>query len=177
MAARFSCDSASRSSLREETPSFENTFLRCHSTVRGPLWNRLGPDLRVGETVAREAAICSSCGVDIPRLRTVRLRTRSPVASNSRRARSANAAHANRGEHLVRSSQVLAGVDDACPRGAATRRREDGRGRDRSGIASAQGGRWRLVNRRWAGSYPSRSAMRATARGCRAPGSVSLSIV
>ena len=43
----------------------------------------------------------------------MRLRTVSPVASSSRRARSANASMPIVGEHLVRGAQLLAGVDAA----------------------------------------------------------------
>jgi hypothetical protein len=52
---------------------------------------QLGADLRVGAAVARQRAICSSCGVSWSRVSPLRLRTVSPVAVSSRRARSANA--------------------------------------------------------------------------------------
>ena len=69
-----------------------------------------GGDLRVRRPVRASRAIWASCGVSWSRGSAVRVRTVSPVASSSRRARSANASHADRGEHVVRGAQLRPGV-------------------------------------------------------------------
>jgi hypothetical protein len=71
-------------------PSLANTLRRCHSTVRAlrkssaPIWEFVYPS-------RARRAICRSWAVSSTRVSTVRLRTVSPVATSSRRARSANA--------------------------------------------------------------------------------------
>lgn len=81
---RRASGSATRSSLRELTPSFVNTFRRCHSTVRG-LRNSCAPISGFVRTSAASRAIWASCAVSSARVSTVRLRTVSPVAASSRR--------------------------------------------------------------------------------------------
>ena len=81
-------DSAERRSLRELIPSLPNTLLRCHSTVRG-LRNSWAPISGFVWPPAARHATCASCGVSSSSVSTVRLRTVSPVACSSRRARSA----------------------------------------------------------------------------------------
>ena len=66
--------------------------------------------------------MCASCAVSSLEVSAVRLRTVSPVARSSRRARSANAVGAHRGQRLVGGAQLRAGVDAAAFRAAATRR-------------------------------------------------------
>ena len=82
---------ATRSSRRELTPSFVNTLRRWYSTVRG-LMNSWLPISWLVCPAAVSRAICVSCAVSTSGARPVRLRTVSPVAASSRRARSANAA-------------------------------------------------------------------------------------
>ena len=82
--------SAGRSSLRELIPSFPSTLPRCHSSVRG-LRNSRAPISGFVCPPAARRATWASCGVSSSSVSTVRLRTVSPVASSSRRARSANA--------------------------------------------------------------------------------------
>ena len=55
--------------------------------------------------------MCSSCGVSSSRVSSLRLRTFSPVASSSCRARSANAVGADRQQLLAGDAQLLARVD------------------------------------------------------------------
>ena len=81
--------STPRSCLREVMPSFTNTLRRCHSTVRG-LRNIRPPISRFESPSRASRAICASCAVSPPAVPAVRLCTVSPVASSSRRARSAN---------------------------------------------------------------------------------------
>jgi hypothetical protein len=83
-------DSAERSSLRELIPSLPNTLPRCHSTVRG-LRKSWAPISGFVCPPAATRATCASCGVSSSSVWAVRLRTVSPVARSSRRARSANA--------------------------------------------------------------------------------------
>jgi MFS family permease len=78
------------SSLRELMPSFSNTLCRCHSTVRG-LMNSRAPISGFDSRSQASRAICVSWGVRSLDVSTVRLRTVSPVATSSRRARSSNA--------------------------------------------------------------------------------------
>ena len=78
------------SSRREWIPSLLNTLRRCHSTVRGLRKSR-APISGFDSPSRASRAICRSCAVSSSRVSTVRLRTFSPVASSSRRARSANA--------------------------------------------------------------------------------------
>ncbi len=82
---------ASRSSLREARPSFENTLRKCHSTVRG-LMNNSAPISGFVRPSPASRVISASCGVRSSRASSVRLRTVPPVANSSRRARSAKAA-------------------------------------------------------------------------------------
>ena len=81
---------AARSSRRELISSFANTLRRCHSTVRG-LRNSCAAISGFVSPSRASRAICSSCGVSSSRVSSRRLRTFSPVARSSRRARSANA--------------------------------------------------------------------------------------
>ena len=81
---------AARSSRREPTPSLPYTLARCHSTVR-VLRNSCAPISTLVRPPAARPAMCASCSVSSLAVWTVRLRTESPVASSSRRARSANA--------------------------------------------------------------------------------------
>ena len=76
---------------RELTPSFVKTLRRWYSTVRG-LMNSWLPISWLVCPAAVSRAICVSCAVSTSGARPVRLRTVSPVAASSRRARSANAA-------------------------------------------------------------------------------------
>ena len=108
-------------------------------------------------------AICSSCGVSSSRVSALRLRTFSPVATSSRRARSAKPSMPDRREHPVAPCAAAHGHRSGGPRGAATRRRGGGR---------ARGATWmrvrpsRSIASRW-----SRSALCALAqqRARRAP--------
>ena len=71
-------------------PSFEKTFRRWYSTVRG-LMNSWAPICELVWPSAASRATCASCAVSSSSVSAVRLRTVSPVASSSPRARSANA--------------------------------------------------------------------------------------
>src|SRR3954453_22189435 len=82
--------SAPASSLREPMSSLVNTFFRWYSTVRG-LMKSLAPISGFVCLSLAMRAICASWGVRRSRVSTVILRTVSPVAASSRRARSANA--------------------------------------------------------------------------------------
>ena len=93
-------------------PSLPNTLRRCHSTVRG-LRNSWAPISGFVCPVAASLAIWSSCGVRSSIVSTLRLRTVSPVASSSRRARSAKASMPASIEDRVRGTELLAGVDAA----------------------------------------------------------------
>ena len=79
-----------RSCLRERMPSLVKTLRRCHSTVRG-LMNSWAPISGLVSPSPASRAICASCAVRTSLVSTDRLRTVSPVASSSRRARSAKA--------------------------------------------------------------------------------------
>ena len=70
-------------------PSLLNTLRRCHSTVRG-LMNSWVLISGLDSPSRASLAMCASWAVSSATASTVRLRTVSPVASNSRRARSAN---------------------------------------------------------------------------------------
>ena len=90
--------------------SFANTL--AGATRRSRADEQLGADLRVGVPVARRAARSAPPeAVSASRVSTVRLRTVSPVASSSRRARSANASAPMRLNMLVGGAQLLARVD------------------------------------------------------------------
>ena len=78
------------SSRREPMPSLAKTLWRCHSTVRG-LRNNSAPISGFVRPSAASRAICASCAVNSSRASTDRLRSVSPVATSSRRARSAKA--------------------------------------------------------------------------------------
>jgi pimeloyl-ACP methyl ester carboxylesterase len=82
--------SASSSSRRELMSSLANTLRRCHSTVRAPM-NSWAPISGLVNPSLASWAISASCGVSSVRVSAVRLRTFSPVARSSRRARSAKA--------------------------------------------------------------------------------------
>ena len=72
---------------------------------------QLGADLRSWTGRSRASrAICASWAVSSSSVLTVRLRTVSPVASSSRRARSANPSMPIAAVHLVGGAQLLAGV-------------------------------------------------------------------
>jgi shikimate dehydrogenase len=86
---REASGSAPRSCRRELMPSLANTLRRCHSTVRG-LRNSWVLISEFDSPSRASRAICTSCAVSSPVVWTFRLRTFSPVASSSRRARSAN---------------------------------------------------------------------------------------
>src|SRR6185437_5115561 len=100
--------SSSREAIcrREEMPSFRNTLLRWNSTVETVMNSREAISALVLPCAARTAT-CRSCGVRSPGTGRVRLRTCSPVASSSARARPANGT-APRVENLVRGAQVRA---------------------------------------------------------------------
>jgi hypothetical protein len=70
-------------------PSFVNTLRRCHSTVRGLRISSAPISGLVRPSPAR-LAICDSWAASSSSVAAVRLRTVSPVASSSWRARSAN---------------------------------------------------------------------------------------
>ena len=91
---------------------------------------QLRGDLPVGVSLAARREIWASCGVSWSRVSTVRLRARSPVASSSTRARSANASipKSENSSWAVRSSLRASSV---AVRVGATRRRGGARGRDR----------------------------------------------
>ena len=78
------------SSRREPMSSLANTLPRCHSTVRRPM-NSCAPISELVRPSQASWAISSSCGVRSTRVSSLRLRTVSPVAWSSRRARSAKA--------------------------------------------------------------------------------------
>ena len=82
--------SAPCNSLRELISSLVNTLRRWYSTVRG-LMNSLAPISGFVCLSLAMRAICASWGVRTSRVSSVRLGAVSPVASSSRRARSANA--------------------------------------------------------------------------------------
>ena len=98
------------SSLRELMSSLVKTLRRWYLTVRG-LMNSRVPISGFESPSRASRAICASWAVSSSRVSTVRLRTVSPVASSSRRARSANASDAHRRQHLVGGAQLLARVD------------------------------------------------------------------
>ena len=77
-------------SRRERMSSLLNTLRRCHSTVRG-LRNSRAPISGFESPSRASRAICRSCAVRSSRVSAARLRTFSPVAESSLRARSANA--------------------------------------------------------------------------------------
>ena len=115
--------------LRELMPSLVKTLRRWYSTVRG-LMNSRAPISGLDRPSRASRAIWASCGGELGRaVSAVRLRAVSPVASSSRAARSANASRPIAANMLVRGAQLLARVDAAGARGAATRRRAGGRGR------------------------------------------------
>ena len=93
-------------------PSFANTFRRCHSTVRA-LMKSCAPISGFVRPSRASRAICSSCGVSAVRVSGLRLRTFSPVATSSRRARSANASMPIASAQVVRRAQLLARVEAA----------------------------------------------------------------
>ena len=70
-------------------PELGEHLLRCHSTVRG-LRNSWAPISGFVSPSRASRAMCSSCGVSSSRVSARRLRTVSPVAWSSWRARSAN---------------------------------------------------------------------------------------
>ena len=79
-----------RNSRREPMPSLVNTLRRCHSTVRADR-NSWAPISVLVRPSTASRAMRASCSVSSTDAAAARLRTVSPVASSSRRARSANA--------------------------------------------------------------------------------------
>src|SRR6516164_290575 len=82
--------SAARSSRRELMPSLVKILRRCHSTVRADR-NSWAAISELVWPLAASRAMCASCAVSVLTGSAARWRTISPVASSSRRARSANA--------------------------------------------------------------------------------------
>ena len=170
---------AVRSCLRELMPSLVNTLRRCHSTVRA-LRNSCAPISGFDRPSRASRAICSSCGVSSSRVSTRALR------APSRPWRSARGVRARR-TPPCRSRRTCRGPCAAArarrrvgPRGAATRRRADARGRAPDGAAygsaarSPRGRGPRRRRRRSAGpgeraSMPSAKSVPAGLRRLRQP--------
>ena len=91
-------------------PSLRNTLRRWYWTVRG-LMNSWAPISGFVRPSRASRAICASCAVSSSRVSTRRLRTVSPVARSSRRARSANASTPIVDSMSCGGAQLLAGVD------------------------------------------------------------------
>ena len=149
-----------------------NTLRRCHSTVRG-LRNSRAPISGLDSPSRASCAIWRSCAVSSSRVSTVRLRTFSPVASSSLRARSAKASMPIVANMVVRGAQLRARVDAAILAAQPLAVEQVGAGElgtqpgaaqplDRLAV-EALGGSPSLSRARERASMPSAQSLRATA--------------
>ena len=118
-------------------PSLAKTLCRCHSTVRA-LMKSCAPISGFERPSRASRAICFSCGVSSSRVSALRLRTFSPVATSSMRARSANASMPFSLNIRCAMSQLLARVRRAGSLAAAIRRRGGARARAPRGCGTAE---------------------------------------
>ena len=117
------------------------TLPRCHSTVRA-LRNDWAPISGWSARPCASRATDASCAVSAARVSSGRLGSVSPGGQELAAGALGERLGAHSGQHLIRGPQLGRGRPFGGLRGAAIRRRADGRGRAPAGAGSGSAGRW-----------------------------------